>query len=76
MGILWWDKRDICMLMNIHNAPVGGSFCNEVGKAIKPQIVMDYNHHMGYVNKGDRMVNSFPSAGAHSSGQKKCSFVC
>jgi hypothetical protein len=47
------------MLTNIHNAPVEGDFCNEGGKAIKPQIVMDYNHHMGYVVKGDRMANSY-----------------
>jgi len=29
------------------------------GKAINTQIVMDYNHHMGYVDKGDRMANSY-----------------
>ena len=32
------------------------------GKAIKPQIVMDYNHHMGYVDKGDRMANSYSTS--------------
>jgi len=57
--ILWWDKRDICLLMNIHNAPAEGNFYNEGGKAIKPQIVMDYNHHMGYVDKSDRIANSY-----------------
>jgi len=29
MVILWWDKRDICTLTNIHNAAVEGNFCNE-----------------------------------------------
>jgi len=58
-AILWQDKRVICMLTNIHSAPVEGNFCNEGGKAIKPQIVMDYNHHMGYVDKGDRMANNY-----------------
>jgi len=52
-AILWWDNRDVCMLTNIHSAPAEGNFCNEGGIAIKPQIVMDYNHHMGYVDKGD-----------------------
>jgi len=52
-AILWRDKRDICMLTNIHSAPAEGNFCNEGGKVIKPQIVMGYNHHMGYVDKGD-----------------------
>ena len=36
-----------------------GNFCNKGGKAIKPQIVMDYNYNMGYVDKGDRMANSY-----------------
>ena len=67
-AILWLDKRDICMLMNIHSAPAEVNFCNEGGKAIKPQTVMDYNHHMDYVDKRDKMVNVTPSAGAHSSG--------
>jgi len=47
------------MLTYIHDAPAEGNFCNEGGKAIKPQIVIDYNHHMGYVDKGDRMANSY-----------------
>jgi len=63
------------MFTNIHNAPAEGNFCNERGKAIKPQIVMDYHHHMGYVDKGDRMANSY-STGAHSNGRKNCSFIC
>ena len=29
MAVLWRDKRDVCMLTNIHNAPVEGNFCNE-----------------------------------------------
>jgi len=46
------------MLTNIHNGPAEGNFSNGGGKALKPQIVMDYNHHMGCVNKGDGMANS------------------
>jgi len=51
--IFWQDKRDVCMLTNIHSAPAEGNFCNGGGKATKLQIVMDYNHDMGYVDKGD-----------------------
>jgi hypothetical protein len=58
-AILWRDKRDVCMLSNIHNAPDEGNFCTERGKATNSQIVMDYNQHMGYVDKGDRMANSY-----------------
>jgi len=57
--VLWWDKRHICVLMNIHDAPVESNTCSEGGKAIKLQIVMDYNHHMGYVNKRNKMANSY-----------------
>jgi len=45
--------------MNIHDPPAEGNFCDNNGKAIKPQIVADYNHHMGYVVKTDRMANSY-----------------
>jgi len=47
------------MLTNIYNAPVEGNFCNDGGDAMKPQIVMDYNYDMGYVDKGDRKANSY-----------------
>jgi len=59
MAILWWDKGDICLLMNIHNAPADGNFYIEGGKAMKPQIVTDYNCHMGFVDKGNRIAKSY-----------------
>ena len=57
--ILWRDKRDVRILTNIHDAPAEGNFCDPNGKAIKPQIVADYNRHVSYVDKGDRMANSY-----------------
>ena len=62
------------MLANIHNAPVEGNFCNGGGKAIKPQIVMDYNHPMGYVDKGDRMANSYSISSRTFKWMKKLYF--
>jgi len=59
MAIVWRDKRDIYMLTNIHNVPAEGNFCIKGGKTIKPQIVIEYNRHMGYVDKGNRMANSY-----------------
>jgi hypothetical protein len=59
MAILWWENRDICMLLNIPDVPAEGNYCNVGGKAIKLQIVTYYNHHNGYVDKGDRMANSY-----------------
>jgi hypothetical protein len=52
------------------------NFCNKNGKAIKPQTVMDYNHHMGYMDKGDRMANSTPLAITYVSGPKNRSSIC
>jgi hypothetical protein len=46
-------------LTNIHNPPAEGNFSDEQGNAVKPLIVEDYNRHMGYVDKGDRMANSY-----------------
>ena len=57
--ILWRDKHDVRVLTNIHDAPAEGNFSDTNGKAIKLQIVADYNRHMGYVDKGDGMANSY-----------------
>jgi len=46
-------------LTNIHDPPAEGNFCYNNGKAIKPQIVAEYNRHMGYVDKRNRMANSY-----------------
>jgi len=59
MAILWRDKREICTLMKILDGPADGNFCSEGGKAIKLQILIDYNHYLRYVDKGDRMANSY-----------------
>jgi hypothetical protein len=58
-AILWRDKCDIYMLTNIHNDPTEGTFCDSNQKAIKPQIVVDYSHLRGFVDKGDRIANSY-----------------
>ena len=55
----WKDKRDVYVLTNIHTPPVEGNFCDESGNAVKPRVIEDYNAHMGYVDKPDRMVNSY-----------------
>jgi hypothetical protein len=57
-AILWRGRYYIHMLRDIHDAPTEGNFCNNNGKAIKPQIVVDYCRHMGCMDKGDRMANS------------------
>ena len=46
-------------LTNMHGPPVEGNFTDESGQAIRPRVVEDYNTHMGFVDKSDRMVNSY-----------------
>ena len=53
MAILWREKR------GIHVAPAEGNFINEQGPAMKPLIYADCNCHTGYVDKGDRLANSY-----------------
>jgi hypothetical protein len=36
-----------------------GNFRDEAGNAVKPHVTEDYNAHMGFVDKYDRMVNSY-----------------
>ena len=61
-AVVWRDERDVCMLTNIHDPPSESNFQDEHGNAIKPAIVADYNCHMGYVDKADRMANSYPAS--------------
>jgi len=70
---LWLDKREVCMLTNIHNAPAEGNFCDEGGKATKPQIVMDYKHRMWI--RVTEWSTVTPSASAHSSQRQNCSSI-
>jgi hypothetical protein len=57
--ILWRDKRNIYMSTNIHNDSTEDNFCDSNRQAMKPQIVADYSRHRGFVDKGDRIANSY-----------------
>ena len=61
-AVVWRDKRDVGMLTNIHNPPSEGNFRDERGNAMKPAIVADYSRQMGYVDKADRMDNSYTAS--------------
>jgi len=63
-------------LTNIHDVQAEGNFCGTNGKVITLQIVADYNRHMGYVGKGDRMTIPILSTVAHGSGQRNSSSIC
>jgi hypothetical protein len=63
------------MLTNIHD-PQEGYFYNEQGNMIKPQTVADYNHHMGYVVKGDKMANGYSISCQTWKWEKKLFSIC
>ena len=60
--VRWKDRRDVYVLTNMHTPPVEGNFTDESGQAIRPHVVEDYNAHTGFVDKSDRMVNSYGTA--------------
>jgi len=49
----------VYILINMHGPPVEGNFTQECGQAIKPHVVEHYNAYKGFVDKPDRMVNSY-----------------
>jgi hypothetical protein len=53
------ETRDVFVLTYMHAPPVEGNFVDEAGNAVKPHVIEDYNTHMGYVDKSDRMANSY-----------------
>jgi len=61
-AVVWKDNRDVCLLINIHDPPREGNYRDEHGNAIKPAIMVDYNRHMGTVDKVDRMANSYKAS--------------
>ena len=58
-AVCWKDRRDVYILTNMHAPPVERNFTQESGQAIKPRVVEDYNTYMGFVDKSDKMVNSY-----------------
>lgn len=48
------DGQDRHLHSNIHSPPQEGNFHDEQRNTIKLDIVVDYNHHMGYEDKRER----------------------
>jgi len=74
-AVVWKDKRDVCLLRNIHNPPREGNYGNEHGNAIKPAIVADYIRHMGHVDNAHRMANSYTASCQTWKWMKKLFFL-
>jgi len=57
-ALVWKDRWDIYMLTNMDPPPAEGNFCDS-NRPMKPDDVVRYNRHMGYVDNSDRMANSY-----------------
>jgi transposase len=53
------DKREVYVLTKMHSPPVDGNFQDQSGHAVKHHVIEDYNAHMGFVDRSDRMLNSY-----------------
>ena len=58
-AVVWKDKRDVCLLTNIHGPPRESNYRDEHGNVIMPAIVADYNRHVGHADNSDRLANSY-----------------
>jgi len=59
--LVWHDKRNVNMISTLHDASIqvhpGGKVNRQTGQPVsKPVAVLDYNKHMGSVDKSDQMV--------------------
>ena len=58
-AIVWKDKQNVNILMNIHPPPLEANFCDKQGKTTKQAIIQDYNRHAGYTDNSDRIMKSY-----------------
>jgi hypothetical protein len=68
------DKEDMNILINVHKPPAEGNFCDEQGTAYKPAITENYGWHVGYIEKGHKMADSYSICGRTWKWTKKLFF--
>ena len=58
-AVVWKDKRDVCLMTNIHDPPREGNYCAEHRNVIRTAVVADYNRHMGHVDNAYKRTSSY-----------------
>jgi hypothetical protein len=48
--MVWRVKPDVPILTNMCPPPTNCNVCNELGNAIQPEFIQDYNRCIGYVD--------------------------
>jgi len=69
-AVVWKDKRDVCLLTNIHNPPREGNYDNKHGNAKKPAIVGIITITWGMLIMHIGWPIATRPAAKHGSGQK------
>ncbi|XP_068122125.1 piggyBac transposable element-derived protein 4-like [Hyperolius riggenbachi] len=61
LALRWRDKRDVCALSTVHDAS-SVTTRTRGGKVLdKPQVILDYNHTMGGVDRADQAMTYYPA---------------
>jgi len=76
MAVVWKDKRDVCLLTNIHDPPREGNYHDEHGNVIKRQLWRIINVTWGMLIMQIGWPTATRSAVEHGSGQKSSFSTC
>ena len=55
----WKDKRDVCVMLTIHDNGVTKIQCKCGNTVTKPNMIITYNKYMGRVHKCDQYLNYY-----------------
>lgn len=59
LAVQWMDKKLVTVLSTVHSAEMA-RFIDKMGKGtLKPEVILDYNHTMGGVDRADQMLASY-----------------
>ena len=63
MALKWKDRIDVTLLSSIHSSAMETT-TSKYGKVhVKPEVVNDYNKHMGGVDLSDSLLHHFTMQG-------------
>ena len=58
-GLIWKNRREGYVLTNMNPALAEGNFCDYCNCPMKPNIVEQYNRHVGYIDSSDHMASGY-----------------
>ena len=61
LALKWRDKKDVSLLSTVHNTSTAMVHTKGGKDVLKPQVVLDYNHTMGGVDRADQAMTFYPA---------------